>query len=155
MLQHQHCVFALHFLSLSGVEQVSVMYSMLLNTSCNYLVLPESTSVSDSMLYLDASVCDNCCCAESGDHDALQAAVKQMLKPFKPAQDRFEGLDTERSEGNDCVVLKDAASYVSCTIKDRLEAGDHWIVYATVDDGKVLAEIDPTAVHHRKIGTTY
>lgn len=88
-------------------------------------------------------------------HFALQAAVKQMLKPFKPAEDRFEGLDTERSEGNDCVVLKDAASYVSCTIKDRLEAGDHWIVYATVDGGKVLAEIEPTAVHHRKIGTTY
>ena len=78
-----------------------------------------------------------------------------MLKPFKPAQDRFEGLDTERSEGNGCVVLKDAVSYVSCTIKDRLEAGDHWIVYATVDGGKVLAETDPTAVHHRKIGTTY
>lgn len=94
-------------------------------------------------------------CAQTGEHDALQAAVKQMLKPFKPAQDRFEGLDTERSEENDCVVLKDAASYVSCTIKDRLEAGDHWIVYATVDDGKVLAEIEPTAVHHRKIGTTY
>lgn len=85
----------------------------------------------------------------------LQAAVKQMLKPFKPAEDRFEGLDTDRSEDNGCVVLKDAASYVSCTIKDRLEAGDHWIVYATVDGGKVLAETDPTAVHHRKIGTTY
>ncbi|KAL3160809.1 hypothetical protein ABBQ38_009218 [Trebouxia sp. C0009 RCD-2024] len=84
-----------------------------------------------------------------------KAAVKQMLKPFKPAQDRFEGLDTDRSEDNGCVVLKDAASYVSCTIKDRLEAGDHWIVYATVDGGKVLAETDFTAVHHRKIGTTY
>ena len=85
----------------------------------------------------------------------MQAAVKQMLKPFKPAQDRFEGLDTDRSEENECVVLKDAASYVSCTIKDRLEAGDHWIVYATVDTGKVLEETAPSAVHHRKIGTTY
>ena len=85
----------------------------------------------------------------------LQAAVKQMLKPFKPAEDRFEGLDTERSEENDCVYLKEAAAYVGCTIKDRLEAGDHWIVYATVDNGKVLAETAPSAVHHRKIGTTY
>lgn len=95
------------------------------------------------------------CFAGNVERNALQAAVKQMLKPFKPAQDRFEGLDTERSEDNECVVLKEAASYVSCTIKDRLEAGDHWIVYATVDGGKVLAEIEPTAVHHRKIGTTY
>lgn len=51
--------------------------------------------------------------------------------------------------------LKDAAAYVGCTIQDRLEAGDHWIVYATVDSGKVLAETAQSSVHHRKIGTTY
>jgi len=85
----------------------------------------------------------------------LQAAVKQMLKPFKPAEDRFQGLDTDRSEENDCVFLKEAAAYVGCTIKDRLEAGDHWIIYATVDTGKVLTESAPSAVHHRKIGTSY
>lgn len=84
-----------------------------------------------------------------------KAAVKQMLKPFKPAEDRFEGLDTDRSEENDCVFLKEAAAYVGCTIKDRLEAGDHWIIYATVDSGKVLTESAPSAVHHRKIGTSY
>ena len=78
-----------------------------------------------------------------------------MLKPFKPAEDRFEGLDTDRSEENECVYLKEAAAYVGCTIKDRLEAGDHWIVYATVDSGKVLTENAPSAVHHRKIGTSY
>lgn len=85
----------------------------------------------------------------------LQAAIKQMCKPFKPAQDRFEGLETDRSEENECVYLKDAAAFVGCTIKDRLEAGDHWIVYATVDSGKVLADLAPSAVHHRKIGTSY
>jgi len=69
-----------------------------------------------------------------------------MLKPFKPAEDRFQGLDTDRSE---------AAAYVGCTIKDRLEAGDHWIIYATVDTGKVLTESAASAVHHRKIGTSY
>ena len=81
--------------------------------------------------------------------------MKQMLKPFKPAEDRFEGLKTERSEENECVILKDAAAYVGCTIRDRLEAGDNWIVYATVDSGKVLAETAQSSVHHRKIGTTY
>lgn len=85
----------------------------------------------------------------------MQDAVKQMCKPFKPAEDRFQGLETDRSEENDCVYLKDAAAYVGCTIKDRLEAGDHWIVYATVDGGKVLTETASSAVHHRKIGTSY
>lgn len=135
------------------VQHVVQIYLALPNLALSALRLIRSAScVLTHLMHLCET---HRCCAESGEHDALQAAVKQMLKPFKPAQDRFEGLDTERSEANDCVVLKDAASYVSCTIKDRLEAGDHWIVYATVDDGKVLAEIEPTAVHHRKIGTTY
>ena len=35
------------------------------------------------------------------------------------------------------VILPDALSYLECTVASRLEAGDHWILYATVDDGKV------------------
>ncbi len=37
----------------------------------------------------------------------------------------------------------------------RMEAGDHWVVYARVDSGKVTAEGALSAVHHRKVGTTY
>ena len=85
----------------------------------------------------------------------LQAAIKQLSKPFEPAQDRFEGVATEVDEDSGCVILKEAASYVSCSIKDRIEAGDHWIVYATVDSGKVLAPDAQTAVHHRKAGNHY
>ena len=58
-------------------------------------------------------------------------------------------------EDSGCVILKEAASYVTCSIKDRIEAGDHWIVYATVDSGKVLAPDALTAVHHRKAGNHY
>ena len=86
---------------------------------------------------------------------SLQAAIKQLSKPFEPAQDRFEGVATEMDEDSGCVILKEAASYVSCSIKDRIEAGDHWIVYATVDGGKVLAPDAQTAVHHRKAGNHY
>lgn len=85
----------------------------------------------------------------------LQSAIKQLCKPFEPAQDRFEGVATEVDEDSGCVILKEAASYVTCSIKDRIEAGDHWIVYATVDGGKVLAPDAQTAVHHRKAGNHY
>ena len=85
----------------------------------------------------------------------LQSAIKQLCKPFEPAQDRFEGVATEVDEDSGCVILKEAAAYVTCSIKDRIEAGDHWIVYATVDGGKVLAPDAQTAVHHRKAGNHY
>ena len=61
----------------------------------------------------------------------------------------------QESEGNGGVVLPGAASYLDCTVQDRMEAGDHYIVYARVDSGKV---VDPNAlsfVHHRKTGTNY
>lgn len=61
----------------------------------------------------------------------------------------------QESEGNGGVVLPGAASYLDCTVKDRMDAGDHYIVYATVDSGKVLEESAVSAVHHRKVGTSY
>ena len=36
-----------------------------------------------------------------------------------------------------------------------MQAGDHWVVYGTVDGGKVLDESALTAIHQRKTGTTY
>lgn len=84
----------------------------------------------------------------------MQAAVKQMLKPFKPAEPRFAGLDVEKDEQTGCIILKDASAYVACTVKDRMDAGDHYIVYATVGGGKVLSD-GVTSVHHRKSGSNY
>jgi flavin reductase (DIM6/NTAB) family NADH-FMN oxidoreductase RutF len=53
------------------------------------------------------------------------------------------------------VILPGTAAYLECSASDRMDAGDHWIVYATVDDGKVTDESALGAVHHRKVGTTY
>ena len=53
------------------------------------------------------------------------------------------------------VVLPGAASYVDCTVADRMEAGDHYLVYATVDSGEVVDATAVSAVHHRKVGTSY
>lgn len=63
--------------------------------------------------------------------------------------------DLQESEGNGGVVLPGAASYVDCTVKDRMIAGDHYIVYAQVDFGKVVDPNALSAVHHRKVGTSY
>eukprot|EP00958_Prasinococcus_capsulatus_P020930 scaffold2776_cov365-Prasinococcus_capsulatus_cf.AAC.1 len=107
---------------------------------------------------------------------------KAMLKPFKPGEDRFEGLDikkvgcypTRRTDGfvlsgqsftwlhvvlaqssNGCVVLPGINAYLECKVSDKIETGDHWIVYATVEHGELEDANMLTAMHHRKSGATY
>jgi flavin reductase (DIM6/NTAB) family NADH-FMN oxidoreductase RutF len=36
-----------------------------------------------------------------------------------------------------------------------METGDHWLLYATVQDGKVLDDNIQSAVHFRKVGSNY
>jgi len=47
----------------------------------------------------------------------------------------------------------DALAYVECSVSNRLECGDHWLVYAVVDNGKLLQS--DNCVHHRKSGNHY
>lgn len=79
---------------------------------------------------------------------------KHFMKPFAPGEDRFSGVETQNAD-NGCPVLSDALAYLECSIQNRMEAGDHWIVYAAVDNGKVLNPDGVTAVHHRKSGNHY
>ena len=82
--------------------------------------------------------------------------MKHMLKPFKPAEDRFSGLEgVSYSESNACAVLPDCAAVVECRVASRLEAGDHVVVYATVEGGAVLDDKALSTVHHRRVGSTY
>ena len=81
--------------------------------------------------------------------------IKQLLKPFAPGQDRFEGMNVEPSAATGAAVIQDAAAYLECTVAQRMEAGDHWLLYATVEEGKVLDEGAQSAVHFRKVGTNY
>ncbi|MGD1901910.1 MAG: diflavin flavoprotein [Geitlerinemataceae cyanobacterium] len=80
--------------------------------------------------------------------------MKHFLKPFAPGQDRFEGVDWEPGSSGQ-PVLKDAIAVLECTVKNRMECGDHWLVYATAEAGSVLDGDSVTAVHHRKSGTHY
>eukprot|EP01025_Chloroclados_australasicus_P027297 TRINITY_DN27104_c0_g1_i1.p1 TRINITY_DN27104_c0_g1~~TRINITY_DN27104_c0_g1_i1.p1 ORF type:complete len:454 (+),score=63.68 TRINITY_DN27104_c0_g1_i1:94-1362(+) len=81
--------------------------------------------------------------------------MKALLKQFEPGEDRFGGVKHHRSEETDVVVLEDAVSVLECTVADRMDAGDHYIVYGSISSGKVLDENSLSAVHHRKNGATY
>lgn len=87
---------------------------------------------------------------QEGKHSAL---MKHFLKPFEPGEERFQGIETEEAE-NGSPILKDALAYVECEVNDRMECGDHWVIYAIAQRGKVLHD-GITAVHHRKTGSYY
>ncbi len=81
-------------------------------------------------------------------------AMKQFLKPFAPGENRFAGINTETAT-NGSPILTDSLAYLECSIENRMECGDHWLLYATVETGKVLNPTGVTAIHHRKSGTHY
>ncbi|MBD2514272.1 flavin reductase [Nostoc sp. FACHB-973] len=88
---------------------------------------------------------------KEGNHLGL---MKHFLKPFGPGQDRFADVAAEVAE-NGSPILTDALAYLECSVKNRMESGDHWLVYATVDNGKLLDNEGVTAVHHRNTATHY
>ncbi|MGB7247743.1 MAG: diflavin flavoprotein [Phormidesmis sp.] len=80
--------------------------------------------------------------------------MKHFLKPFAPGEDRFAGVETQESEDGQ-IILEGAIAYLACSVKTRMDCGDHWVVYATVSGGEVIDNNAKTAVHHRKTGTHY
>jgi flavorubredoxin/flavin reductase (DIM6/NTAB) family NADH-FMN oxidoreductase RutF len=88
---------------------------------------------------------------EQGKHISV---MKHFLKPFTPGENRFVGIETTFAE-NGCPILADGLAYLECTVESRMECGDHWLLYATVDQGRVQNNTGTTAIHHRKSGTHY
>ncbi|MDJ0744379.1 MAG: diflavin flavoprotein [Xenococcaceae cyanobacterium MO_167.B27] len=88
---------------------------------------------------------------QEGKHISL---MKQFLKPFAPGEDRFVGVATEEAE-NGCPILTEALAYLECRIDQRMECGDHWLLYAVAEKGKLLQSEGVTALHHRKSGSHY
>lgn len=80
--------------------------------------------------------------------------MKHFLKPFAPGADRFADIAVETA-ANGSYILQDAVAYLECSVQSRMDCGDHWVVYATVDSGNVLDNNVKTAVHHRKTGSHY
>lgn len=79
---------------------------------------------------------------------------KYFLKKFAPGEDRFIEVATETAT-NGSPILTEALAYLECRVEQRMEAGDHWIIYAIAEQGKVLQNNGITAIHHRKSGGHY
>ncbi|KAJ7566992.1 hypothetical protein O6H91_02G127500 [Diphasiastrum complanatum] len=80
--------------------------------------------------------------------------VKQLLKAFKPGESRFGELQTIEAD-NGGRIIADAIAWMECIVATRLEAGDHWVIYATVDNGQLQDNKTLTAMHYRKTGARY
>ena len=88
---------------------------------------------------------------EEGNYQIL---VKHFLKRFAPGADRFADVKTYPAT-NGSPILADSLAYIECEVVSRMECSDHWIVYSTIDAGRVAKSESLTAVHHRKVGNHY
>jgi flavorubredoxin/flavin reductase (DIM6/NTAB) family NADH-FMN oxidoreductase RutF len=80
--------------------------------------------------------------------------MRQFLQPFPPGADRFAGLELETSPGGQ-PLLPEALAWLEAQVSARMECGDHWILYAQVNQGGVLDPAGTTAVHQRRSGANY
>ena len=48
-----------------------------------------------------------------------------------------------------------AASYMNCTVTNRMDCGDHYVLLANINKGKVLSDGATTMFHHRQSGQEY
>jgi flavorubredoxin/flavin reductase (DIM6/NTAB) family NADH-FMN oxidoreductase RutF len=83
-----------------------------------------------------------------------QPLMKHFLKRFPPGADRFAEIKTYPAD-NGSPILAEALAYLECEVISRMECSDHWIVYSSVDAGRVSNPDALTAVHHRKVGNHY
>ncbi len=79
---------------------------------------------------------------------------RHFQKISATGQNPFKDVEVDRSR-NGNPILKEALSYLECTVQSRMDCGDHWLIYAIVNTGKVLEINGTTAVLHRKSGSAY
>jgi flavorubredoxin/flavin reductase (DIM6/NTAB) family NADH-FMN oxidoreductase RutF len=97
-----------------------------------------------------------------GDHFALNVLaegrqsgpMKRFLQPFAPGADRLAGLELQTSPQGQ-PILPEALAWLEATVQQRMECGDHWLIYARVEAGGVLDPEGTTAVHQRRSGASY
>ncbi|MEB3199188.1 MAG: diflavin flavoprotein [Synechococcaceae cyanobacterium] len=80
--------------------------------------------------------------------------MKRFLQPFPPGTDRLAGLELERSPAGQ-PILPEALAWLEARVVQRMECGDHWLIYAQVSSGGVLDAEATTAVHQRRSGAAY
>jgi flavorubredoxin/flavin reductase (DIM6/NTAB) family NADH-FMN oxidoreductase RutF len=80
--------------------------------------------------------------------------MRQFLQPFPPGADRFAGLELDTSPGGQ-PLLPEALAWLEAEVVQRMECGDHWLIYAQVSHGGLLDPAGTTAVHQRRSGGSY
>lgn len=78
---------------------------------------------------------------------------KSFMKKFAPGEDRFKDVNGSPTENG--FILNDGLAYLECRVAQRMECGDHWLIYATVENGKLMQSNGLTAIHHRKTASNY
>lgn len=79
---------------------------------------------------------------------------RHFQKPLAPGENRFTDIAAHRAT-NGGFILDEALAYLECQVQNRMECGDHWLIYATAENGKVLEAVGVTAIQHRKAATQY
>jgi flavorubredoxin/flavin reductase (DIM6/NTAB) family NADH-FMN oxidoreductase RutF len=80
--------------------------------------------------------------------------MKRFLQPFPPGADRLAGLDLDTSPGGQ-PLLPEALAWLEARVSQRMECGDHWLLYAEALSGDLLDPAATTAVHQRRSGAAY
>ncbi|WP_216900813.1 diflavin flavoprotein [Synechococcus sp. CCY 9618] len=80
--------------------------------------------------------------------------MKRFLQPFPPGTDRLAGLELETSPGGQ-PLLPEALAWLEARVSQRMECGDHWLLYAEARCGDLLDAAATTAVHQRRSGASY
>ena len=66
------------------------------------------------------------------------------------AADKFKTLEWRRSDAGGGPILEhDIAAYAVCTLKETIEAGDHWILIGNVVDGARIPDVNPLVYGRR------
>jgi flavorubredoxin/flavin reductase (DIM6/NTAB) family NADH-FMN oxidoreductase RutF len=80
--------------------------------------------------------------------------MKHFLKPHSPGSDRFAGIEVAEGPGGQ-PLLPEALAWMEATVHQRMDCGDHWLIYAQVEAGGVNDSTAVTAVHQRRTGAAY
>ncbi|CCH65577.1 Diflavin flavoprotein A 1 [Richelia intracellularis HM01] len=88
---------------------------------------------------------------EEGNYKDLK---RHFLKRLLPGYDRFANINTQTAQ-NGSPILTSALAYMECKVINIMECSDHFIMYCSVENGRVSKPEGITAVRHRKVGNYY
>jgi flavin reductase (DIM6/NTAB) family NADH-FMN oxidoreductase RutF len=78
---------------------------------------------------------------------------KNFAKPHVDGIDRFAGLNLSSKDAGP--VLTDAIAFMSCTVMQHVDAGDHVVVLSCIDEAGLNNGSDEPMVHLRTNGFQY